>query len=237
MIPLTLPEPLSARPRSFTWLAFALCLLASALVAERVRYWSTHWETAFPGSRNTPVNVSVGPAGFLLPANYIAAPGQRASALAKEGEFEILRLMMSWPDLEASPDRYGDSRAFGPEDGTILVELENSPGRQSLRARIEPFLRRLARGGEEYGPGGLRLVTLSPRGAQETDIIVYDPLEPDGFIARCLRKAGAPATVCHRARRIAAGLELRFSFDQALLPQWRALEHGISEKIGEFRQL
>lgn len=238
MIPLTLPDPLAERTRGFTWLALSLCLLAAALIAERIRYWNAYLDTgALAINQTTPVGVSVGETRFLLPANYIAAPAQRQSALAQESGFESLRLVMSWPDLAAAPERYEDASAFGLAGETILVELESSPGRESLRARIEPFYRRLARSAKGFGPGGLRLMTLSPRGAQETDVIVFDPVEPDGFIARCLHKANAANTVCHRARKIGSGLELRFSFDQALLPQWRALERRISEKIGEFRQL
>ncbi|TYC56409.1 hypothetical protein FMN50_10875 [Rhodobacterales bacterium] len=233
---MVLPEPVIARPRHFTFLALSILVLGIALAVERVSYWSDYWITgrSAVGDRR-PVEVTVGRTPINLPLNYIGSAIQRDSARGPSSQFQTLRLVMTWPKLSAAPELYGEAMRLGPRQNALLVELDSNPGRESIRARLEPFYRRLARSGEQAGPDGLRILRLSALGAAESDMIVFDPARATGFIARCLQKPGASGAVCHRALTLGSGLELRYSFDQNLLPQWRAVETGILQKIATFR--
>jgi len=228
---MTLPDPVGTKTRTFTCLVLAICALGAVLIAERVNHWTNYWTIGAANAlslKNVPV--FVGKSGFRLPAAYIATPSQQNRALSREGRFQTLRLLMTWPTLTPQVERYGF------EGKAILVELESDKGKESLRARLEPFYRRLARGGEISGPGGLKILTLSARGADTTDLIAYDPAAPDGFIARCLKETPASRAVCHRAVTLAEGLELRYRFDRTLLPQWREIESALTRKIEGLRQ-
>ncbi|MBN9671068.1 hypothetical protein [Roseibium aggregatum] len=231
MTPMTLPDPSGTKPRIFTCLVLAICVLGAALIAARVSHWSGYWSIGAANALSaTSVEVSVGKAGFRLPAAFIATPSQQDRALSRDGRFRTLRLLMTWPGL--TPDR----TSYGFAGKTILVELDSDTGKESLRARLEPFYRRLARGGELLGPDGLKILTLSARGASTTDLIAYDPDTPDGFIARCLKKSPAEEPVCHRAVTLSKGLELRYRFDQSLLPHWREIEPALVARIEGFRK-
>ena len=236
MTPLTLPEPSRAQPRHFTYLALAMCVLAIAHIAERTNYWSKYWQngaTATFGKK--PVTVSVGAARLTLPLEFITTSRQRYRSLGPDTDFKTLRLSMTWPDLEAPPLHTPIFADTIDSDRTILAELESNHGRESLRARLDPFYRRLARGGEIRGPDGLKILTLSARGSATSDLIVYDPSVQNGFIARCIKKAANGGSTCHRAIVLASGLELRYRFSQSLLPDWRKLDRAITRKIAGFR--
>lgn len=167
---------------------------------------------------------------FELPLNLIATASQKRQALGSEAAFETLRLNLHW---SSSATKNSDTGWDAP--ATIRVDLESNPGRESLRARLDPFYRRLARGGEMKGPSGLKVLKLSARGAPATDLIVYDPTVQNGFIARCRKDSTSGKAGCHRAIVFASGLELRYSFDQSLLPDWRRLDGDIVASIEGYR--
>ncbi|CTQ51721.1 hypothetical protein LP7551_00234 [Roseibium album] len=238
MMPYSLPEPIRTEPRHFTYLAVAICLLGAAFVTERASYWTGHLQSDIHrASINEPVPLAVGATRFLLPIDYISTAQQRRNSLDPNNRFETLRLSMAWPDLRALTELGDNSAARERAIETIQVELESNPGRESLRARLDPFYRRLARGGELSGPDGLNILTLSAQGALKTDLIVYDPSVKNGFIARCLREKSAGKALCHRAVVLNRGLEVRYSFDQSLLNDWKKLDQAVIQKVEDFRTL
>ncbi|MHA7772285.1 hypothetical protein [Roseibium sp. M-1] len=228
MIPLTLPEPSSFRPRVFTWLVLALCVLGTAHLVDRITAWTGASAWPIQDLTAKPVSVSVGSARFELMPGFIASARQRRQSLEQGAVFETLRLAMSWPDLGIVGNSSGKD--------TLLIELESNRGRESLRARLDPFYRRLARGGEISGPDGLKVLRLSASGSAATDLVVYDPSEQNGFIARCRKEPSTGSATCHRAIVFSSGLELRYSFNQALLPDWRRLDASVAAKIREFQR-
>jgi len=226
VIPLTLPEPQSSQPRHFSWLFLALCVLSAALVFEKSRSLLGYWPAASAPLVPKSVTVAVGPVQFLLPENLIATAYQRRLARSPDARFAVLRIALAWPQLSET-----DTRVRSPEGHAILVDLDSSPGRESLRARLEPFYRRLARGGELAGPDGLKILTLSARGSPATDLIAYDPSTANGFITRCRKNKPVGTAVCHRTISFTAGLELRYRFDQTLLPDWRLLDSAMLSRF------
>ncbi|WP_421983524.1 hypothetical protein [Roseibium sp.] len=235
MIPVSLPEPVNSNPRRFGRLIFAMCLLGAVHIAERTVYWSENWNaSAFAGIPSGFATLSVGPETFKLPFAYIANPEYRTKVQEGAREFSTLKISMTWPGLKPAVS-YDPWDTTGAKDRILTLELEHNPERESMRARLDPFYRRLARGGELDGPDGLKVLRLSPRGALRTDQIVFDPARRNGFIARC-RTAGPEArAVCHRAVVLSSGLELRYRFSQSLLDDWRRIDNAIVRKVAGFR--
>lgn len=232
VIPVSLPQPIRTQPRHFTWLSAAICVLGAALFALKVHGWSEYGLPVSFVPSDEPVSVSVGPATLRLPESYIATARQRRMSRLEDARFEMLRLAVRWPVMSAADAPAG---VIVPENGTIVIELESSPGRESLRARLDPFYRRLARGGELAGPDGLKILSLSARGEPAADLIAFDPTAQNGFIARCRSTPPAVSAICHRAFTGASGVEVRYSFEQALLSDWRQIDRAVAEKILEFR--
>lgn len=227
LIPVTLPEPIGNRSRIFTYLSVAICLLAAAYIFERVRFWADHLHMmgSIPAE---PIQIAIGPTGFVVPPDYVIS--QRRNLLEQPSSSNYVRLAMTWPGL--GPHTSGSS-LLGDE--MIRIELEHNPGRESLRARLDPFYRRLARGGELSGPGGLKLLNLSRLGGKRSDMIVYDPSKQNGFIARCRQQSSTSKATCHRAVQFSSGLDLRYSFDRSLLSDWRRLDRAVLLKIDSFK--
>ncbi|TYC65364.1 hypothetical protein FMN63_23405 [Stappia sp. BW2] len=201
-------------------------MLGTAHIAGKVYTWSFGWPAEASARQDQPVHFAIGPTRFELPLNLIATAFQKRQALGGDAEFATLRLNLDW-----SPGKSDDGDKGWKYPAKIQVDLESNPGRESLRARLDPFYRRLARGGEKRGPAGLKVLTLSARRAPATDIIAYDPTVQNGFIVRCRKDSSSGKARCHRAIVFASGLELRYSFDQSLLPDWRRLDADVVASI------
>jgi len=227
VIPVTLPAPCATSPRQFTWLALALCVLGTAHIVGKVCTWTGISPWHAPELPSQPVTVSVGSTKFALRPHFIGSSRQQRQSLEPGTVFETLRLAMTWPDLEPATDKGGRA--------VLLIELESNQVRENLRARLDPFYRRLARGGEIFGPDGLKMLRLSAQGAPLTDLVAYDPVERNGFIARCRKEPSTGSATCHRAIVYSSGLELRYRFDQSLLPEWRSLDASVAAKVAEFQ--
>lgn len=236
MIPMTLPTASGANPRRFRLLMLAILVLGAAHIVERAAYWSNNWDAyASSDSASGPVTITIGNTGFVLPVDYIARPKQRSRIFGGETNMRSLKLSMTWPGLAPVTGSPGAGR-FGATGRTLVVDLEHNPGRESMRARLDPFYRRLARGGEMNGPDGLKILTLSSRGAAKRDLIVYDPARPNGFIARCVISKSRHEAMCYRAIVMTSGLELRYRFDEDLLANWRQIDDAIVHKVRAFQQ-
>ncbi|MEM8704635.1 MAG: hypothetical protein AAGF82_22715, partial [Pseudomonadota bacterium] len=161
MIPVSLPEPINSNPRRFSRLILAMCVLGAVYVAQRTAYWSENWNySAFFGLPSGSATLSVGPETFKLPLAYIASAEQRGMAQGGIAKFSTLKIDMSWPGLKPAMTRQTSPRDSAT--GRVLsLELEHNPDRESMRARLDPFYRRLARGGEVNGPDGLKVLQLS----------------------------------------------------------------------------
>lgn len=231
MIPLTLPEPSSSQTRHFAWLFTAICVLGTALIAQKVVRLTDMWDARSRQQAVLPITVSVGPAQFHLTSDLV--PPSHRPRLPRSGDTRLsaLRLALHWPGLTPM-----ERSSEGGDADLVVIDLDSNPGRESLRARLEPFFRRLARGGELTGPGGLKLLTLSARGEPVTDFVVFDPSRQDGFLARCRADAPSESAVCHRAMRLEAGLELRYHFDQSLLPDWRRMDGAVVRRVEGLRR-
>lgn len=235
MIPVSLPEPINSNPHRFSRLIVAMCLLGAVHIAERTAYWSENWNSsAFAGIPSGFATLSVGPETFKLPFAYISPAEKRAEVQNGTRDFKTLKISMTWPGLKPALNR-DSSNTTGATDRTLTLELEHNPERESMRARLEPFYRRLARGGELDGPDGLKVLRLSARGALQTDQIVFDPARRNGFIARCRSTAPDAHPVCHRAVVLSSGLELRYRFSQHLLEDWRRIDNSVVRKVAGFR--
>lgn len=235
MIPVSLPEPINSNPRRFSRLILAMCVLGAVYIAERTAYWSDNWSySMFFRVPSSPATLSVGPETFKLPLAYIATPEQRGMAQNGIGNLSTLKVAMTWPGLNPVFNHEASGRDRAP--GQILsLELEHNRDRESMRARLDPFYRRLARGGEINGPDGLKILQLSARGSPKTDQIVFDPMRRNGFIARCRSAAPSAPPVCHRAVVLSSGLELRYRFSAELLGDWRKIDNSIVRKVASFR--
>lgn len=235
MIPVSLPEPINCNPRRFSRLILAMFVAGAVYIAERTAYWTENWNSsAFTGIPTGLATLSVGPQTFKLPFTYMSAADQRAVAQDRIGKFSVLKISMTWPGLNPAMN----SEASGPAGAVeriLSLELEHNPERESMRARLDPFYRRLARGGEMSGPDGLKILQLSARTATKTDQIVFDPSRRNGFIARCRSDSMSVRPVCHRAVVLSSGLELRYRFSLDLLEDWRRIDNSIVRKVAAFR--
>ncbi|MTI04403.1 hypothetical protein E1180_02590 [Roseibium denhamense] len=234
MTPMSLPDPIGLKPGRFSVLAVSIAVLAAAYLADRIAYWTWNWDTAASRFQYPQIlDVEIGPSAFAIPSDLLVNTRQKAALASGRRSVPKLSLEVTWPELSAVPQKYPASRTA---NRTITIDLESNPGRETMRARLDPFYRRLARGGELDGPAGLTVLRLSRKNAS-SDIIAFDPTTPNGFIARCSQDASTGNSVCHRAVAFQKGIEIRYRFDRDLLADWQVIEHSILGKVTSFRRI
>lgn len=233
MIPYSLPEPSNIKAHHFTMLTAALLLLTVAFLADRGLYWYRHWQTPFTFPKNQMVPVLVGQTEFRIPAGYIRQDNRRTAVLNTGAQLPALGLAITWPDL-GMPDNSRSDLSGSPK--IINIDIKQSTERETLRSQLEPFYKRLARGGETRGPSGLNTLNLSADTAEQRDQIVYDRAEKNGFIARCVQKTAWSTATCQSTLPVSGDLELTYRFDQRLLSEWRLLDQTVALVLESFQK-
>ena len=232
MTVLVLPASSGVSPRFFTYLTAAMAALAMVYVSYLAARWTGYWNGDMewadePGSRT----VFVGEQAFEVPVNMIRAPAQRLGLRQTGDHLSTLHLGVMWPSMSGFEKNKADQfAAFGEGSNVVLLDISRNARGETMRDRLDPVYRRLARGKEGAGPAGLRVLTLSsPIGAR--DQIVYEPGSETGFIARCRQSLSDTIAVCTAQRVLSGELLLTYRFEEAHLANWGRLERRAVELV------
>jgi len=229
---LVLPASSGVSPRYFTFLTATMAALTLIYVLYLAARWTGYWHADMewadePGNRT----VFVGGQAFHVPVNMIRAPAQRLG-LHRTGEhLTALHLGVMWPSMSGfDADKADQFASFGQGSNLVLLDIGMSSRGETMRDRLDPVYRRLARGAEGQGPAGLRVLTLSsPVGAR--DQIVYEPGSTTGFIARCRQALSDPLAICSAQKTLPSGLLLTYRFEEPHLANWGRLERRAVELV------
>lgn len=229
---LVLPASSGVSPRYFTYLTASMAALALIYVAYLGARWTGYWNADMewadePGRRT----VFVGDRAFEVPVNMIRAPSQRLGLNRTDERLSTLHLGVMWPSMSGfdmdNADRFA---SFGKGSNVVLLDIGRNARGETMRDRLEPVYKRLARGVEGPGPAGLRILTLSsPIGAR--DQIVYEPGSETGFIARCRQALSDPVAICTAQKALPGGLLLTYRFEEPHLANWGRLERRAVELV------
>lgn len=215
----------------------SLCVLGTLFLIPRAshlaRALAPHLDTS---GTYASMDILLGPHRFRIPRGFVRSTQNSLDGLASTGTHRSASLLLTWPDLSMPGDPASAAR-LGVPLPLIQVDLEYSPERENLRAQLDPMFRRMAPGAQRPGAGGLNTLSLARQEAPEEDLIAYDPASETGFVTRCVRKRANDKSVCHRTITPGKGLVIHYQFDQTLLPQWRALDQTIRDKVDGFRAL
>ncbi|WP_346894861.1 hypothetical protein [uncultured Roseibium sp.] len=232
MTVLVLPASSGISPRYFTYLTAAMAVLTLVYVLYLAARWTGYWNGEMewadePGSRT----VFVGGQAFEVPVNMIRTPAHRLGVKQPGEHLSTLHLGVLWPSMSGFEKNKADQfAAFGEGSNVVLLDIGRNARGETMRDRLDPVYRRLARGKEGTGPAGLKVLTLSsPIGAR--DQIVYEPGSETGFIARCRQSLSSTIAICTAQRELSDGLLLTYRFEEALLANWGRLERRAVELV------
>ncbi len=233
MIPISVPDASGAHPLHFKVLTGTMVVLAAAYLFHVGSGWAAYIQSGPPlFQSHRKAHFSIGETRFEVPISHVASTGDIRSLLSGHKALHSIELAFPWP----WPGLAGiaEHRLPGPireRDAVLKVEIANAPEVETLRSRLNPFFRRLARGGELQDPSGLIMLSLSGFGSAGTDRIVFDQGDPDGFIARCVKTSVREPDLCHRAIPFRDGLTLSYRFERSFLHMWPRLDGIVTRSV------
>jgi hypothetical protein len=204
------------------------------------------------------MTIAVGVALLGLGAAYlIDAAGKAARANGRSGDEAVLSRTLGGHELEipASWFRY-DEQATEGFAKQIDLRLELPLGAQGKaevvdvtilpRSRVRPsaalldgvYLHQFADTQADGGPVGLVGKPLKPSEGYEGEVVWYDALASDPFVAKCSK----PVTVaeggqCLRTVYLAAGIAAVYAFPEAALSGWRVFDVEMGKRLREIGAL
>ncbi len=236
MFPVELPSASGMRPLHFTILTVGIAILALLYLTYIGARWSGYWqsdriwlEAPFKQS------IQIGDKMFVVPVEMLVGSVPAYSILPGPHREDTFSLKVSWPEMK--PARRSTNQPSRPaaDTNTILINVVASSEGETMRDRLAPVYRRLARGPELEGPAGLKILTLSSAVSLERDEIVFEETSRgSGFIARC-RQSRETGSQCSREMRFGDNLTVTYSFHRKFLTNWGRLDRKVSQLLNSLR--
>ena len=209
------PSPLSGPIRLFAAVAFvALAYVAYVL-------WPRWPDT--PVALDAPsLPIVVAGVAFNIEPAAIRMPVQR-----KPGTQHRIDLSYLWPSL-VPPDpalKATDGKPADPNERLFLT-IQTGDGTLPLLERVQTIYPRYLVAEPVAGPTGLTLRGFRDGTPYQGEELVFDPLAPEHFLARCARRGVINSGGCLLERRIGnADITIRFPRDW--LGDWQSIASGI----------
>lgn len=223
------------QPRFLPHTMLALAVLSVCYILNMIIGWSGYSRSDIDwlDSRET-YHLHVAGNAFAVPANLlrVSVPWLPIRPVL-ERDASLLQLAVIWPDMNARAPQ--DIAAGKSEPNLVLIDLEPYDGQETLRERLDPVYRRLARAPETAGPAGLRILTLSAAGSEIEDQIMFEPGRGAGFVARCTRQEFSDQATCTRKVALADGLFLTYRFTRQNLANWGRLDRKVIELVNRLK--
>ncbi|WP_417671792.1 hypothetical protein [Roseibium sp.] len=232
MFPIELPSSSGMRPLHFTILTFAMAILALVYVTYIGARWSGYWSDDIIWSDTSRHHsVRIGQTTFQVPLSLTPSSGSVFPLMSSSQVASSLNLQVAWPSMKGVPaTAEGKSDSDVAAINRIFLNIATPDGDETMRDRLAPVYRRLARGPETDGPAGLKVLTLSSPIALDRDEIVFEPSRDTGFIARCKRPKGGAAT-CTRQLALNDELTITYRFNRSLLANWGRLDRRVTQLL------
>ena len=201
--------------------------------------------------------IAIGAALLGLGAAYlIDAAGKSERLDGKAGDEAILRRSLGGQELEipASWFRYDEQATEGfakqidlrlnlplGEQGKVEVVdvtiLPRSRVRQSATLLDGVYLHQFADTQASGGPVGLVGKPLKPSEGYQGEVVWYDALASDPFVAKCSQAVSAKGGQCLRTVYLAAGIAAVYAFPEAALAGWRVFDTEMGKRLREIGAL
>lgn len=197
--------------------------------------------------------IAVGVAALALGAAYlIDAAGKAARSGARSGDADlVLNRALGGHELKipAGWFRYDEQAAdgfarqielrlrlpLGAEGRPETVDVTLLP-----RSRVRPsaalldavYLHQFDEAQATGGPVGLVGKPLKPTAGYEGEVVWYDALAADPFVAKCSKPVATAADAqCLRTVYVAAGIAAVYAFPEAALAGWRVFDVEIGKRL------
>ncbi len=153
--------------------------------------------------------VNIGSIPLLVPQDLIRFDHQH-----KDGVLDRIDLAVPWQE-------HGSA--------TTLIFLSITPKDDALAPpqRVSSVYKKFLNPQIESGPSNLAMRRFTANSGYDSEVLVYDPLNPGGYFVRCAPQAvGQPAS-CLREIRVKDKIDIVYRFPQNLLPDWTLLEQNV----------
>jgi len=180
------------------------------------------------------------PASLDAPALPVMVAGEmfnlapaaiRQAVQRKPGSHERIDLVYLWPGL-APPDPAQQPTLARPVDPNDRLFLTIASGETTLpiEERAKTIYPRYSEAAAGAGPPGLTVRPFRDHTPYAGEDLVYEPTNPERFLARCTRKGVGNSGTCMLERRV-GNADLTFRFSRDWLTEWDKLADGIERLI------
>lgn len=227
-----------AKQRSGWLIPFVVFFLTACLSAVVLAYYFAPsppglvQEQPAPTDATGPVALSVGPARFRIPANFI--PLARAR---RGGAMDELALIAMLPDLKGyTLAKAQEFTANAADSGVVNILLKTGQPPLPEAERIDRiYLAQVENPKGQAGPYGLRQYRFRAESGYHDQDLFVGTTDAGPMVLLCAKLApDIAAPSCLRDMPLADGPSLSYRFKRAQLAQWRTLDSGIRALIGAF---
>lgn len=228
-----LPKASGVKPRQFSILLAGMALLALAYIGQMIFHWTGVWHAEIVWTSNSDGKTyRLGNNTFIVSEDLLRDADQTIKLGFAQRAPTSFNLEVVWPSMKGHQhESVRQTDAFEKSVNRLRINVSVASVEETMRDRLKPVYRRLARGPEQAGPAGLRILTLSGNRDTSRDQVVFEPNSANGFIARCKQANQKSVSICESELQLPDGVVVRYRFEQALLANWGRLERRIVELI------
>jgi hypothetical protein len=212
--------------RSAIFVALGACIGLVGIGYVTFALWP-RWPGAAEAANSPALPITVGGINFNIPSDAIRVSMQR-----RPGAQSRLDLVFPWPNFTAKPAVA--TKPVDPEflkaPDQIFVTIMDAGGAMPLTDRLKVVYSRYVASEASAGPEGLLMVTFRDGTPYQGEDLFFQASQPEAFIARCTRTAGAAPGACLFEHRIGAtNIIIRFPRDW--LKEWEPVSQGFQRLL------
>lgn len=179
---------------------------------------------------------------IVIGNNVLAVPANaiRFAEARRDGDASRLDLYLHWPDLEGYSDAERDDfNNTSRRKAIVFVSLDRSVTAHDMSGRMPALYHYLIEAqGKEKPAGVTQYAFRADTGYRDEFLAVARKHGGSALVARCLsgKQGNQSLAACQRDIIVGDGLRLTYRFSRRLLPQWRALDRAVREKMATMLQ-
>ena len=189
-------------------------------------------EQPAPTDATRPIDLTLGPTRFRIPANYIVLASARRGGMVNE-----LALIAILPDLQgytlgAAPD----FTANAPDSRVVNLVLKSASALLPEQERLDRvYMLQVENPKGKPGPYGLRQYSFRADSGYHDQDLFAGMTDKGPMLLLCTKLAPDVASPgCMRDMKLTEGLSLSYRFKRGHLSQWRQIDTAVGAHIAAF---
>jgi hypothetical protein len=211
--------------RSIIMLALASSIALFGVAIVSFVLWP-RWPGQATAANAPALPITVGGVNFNVPPDAI-----RISIQRRPGAQSRLDLAFPWPHFTVrTPAQKAVDLGSMKAPDQVFVTIVEAANKMPLTERLKTVYSRYVAAEAARGPDGLLKVTFREQTPYQGEDLFFQESQPEAFIARCTRNAGAAQGTCLIEQRI-GGSDVTIRFPRDWLNDWEQHNQGFEQLL------